>query len=146
MKTSDFTTSIVVAKSTQEAFDAICNVAAWWQGQIKGGSRKLDDQFIYKMGDAHFSIQRVAEVIPGKKIVWIITESKLTFVKNKGEWTGTRLIFDIAEEGGKTKVTLTHRGLVPELECYDACSNAWTQLVQKSLSSLITTGKGEQVF
>lgn len=146
MKTTDFTTSIVVDKSPQEVFDAICNVAGWWQGEIKGNSKKLDDQFIYKMGDAHFSIQRVAEVIPSKKIVWFVTESKLTFVTNKTEWSGTKIVFDIAQDGNKTKVTFTHKGLVPEFECYNACSNGWQQLIQKSLFGLITTGKGEKVF
>jgi hypothetical protein len=33
--------------------------------------------------------------------------------------------------------------LVPTYECYDACSNAWSQYIQESLSSLIATGKGQ---
>ena len=146
MKTTDFTISITVDQSPEQAFNAICNVAGWWQGEIKGKSSKLDDQFIYKMGDTHFSIQKVHEFVPNKKLVWLVTESKLNFLKYKSEWTATKVIFDIVEEGNKTKVLFTHKGLVPELECYDACSNAWTQLLQKSLFSLITTGKGEQVF
>jgi hypothetical protein len=146
MKTSDFTTSFVVDNSPKEIFESICNVADWWQGEIKGGSKKLDDQFIYRMEDLHFSIQKVHEIIPNKKLVWLITESKLTFAKNKSEWTGTKVIFDIIEEGGKTKVIFTHKGLIPDLECYNECSNAWTQLVQKGLKGLITTGKAQKAF
>lgn len=43
---------------------------------------------------------------------------------------------------GQTKLCFTHFGLVPEIECFDSCSNSWAQLVHQSLSSLITTGKG----
>ena len=38
-------------------------------------------------------------------------------------------------------VSLT-RGLVPEYECFNVCSNAWGFYVKTSLRSLITTGKG----
>jgi len=146
MKTTDFTISIVVDKNPQDAFNAICNVAGWWQGEIKGKSSKLDDQFIYKMGDTHFSIQKVHEFVPNKKLVWLVTESKLSFLKYKSEWTGTKIIFELSQEGNNTKITFTHKGLNSGIECYDACSNGWTQLIQKSLYSLITTGKGVNVF
>lgn len=61
----------------------------------------------------------------------------------KNEWTGTKIIFDISETGDKTKLVFTHEGLVPEVECYGACSLAWTEYVQHSLFNLITTGKGD---
>jgi hypothetical protein len=32
------------------------------------------------------------------------------------------------------------------MECYDNCSSGWENLIQKSLVSLITTGKGTKVF
>lgn len=146
MNTADFTTTMVVDKSPNEVFNAINNVGGWWQGEIKGNTSKLNDEFTYQMEDIHFSKQKIVELIPAEKIVWLITESNLSFTKDKSEWTGTRVIFEISETKNKTEVRFTHRGLVPEFECYDACSNAWGLLVQKSLFSLITTGKGKNVF
>lgn len=142
----DFTTTILVDQSPKEAFDAINNVGAWWQGEIKGSSTKLNDEFTYKMEDIHFSKQQVVELIPNKKVVWLITESKLTFTKNQSEWTGTKVVFEISIVDNKTQIKFTHMGLVPKFECYGDCSNAWTMLVEKSLFSLITTGKGKKVF
>jgi hypothetical protein len=146
MNTSDFTTTLLVDQSPKEAFHAINNVSAWWQGEIKGNSTKLHDEFSYRMEDIHFSKQKLIELVSDKKVVWLITESKLNFTKDKSEWTGTKISFEISQVKGKTQIRFTHIGLIPKFECYGDCSNAWTELVQKSLFSLITTGKGKKVF
>jgi hypothetical protein len=91
----------------------------------------------------HRSKQKTTEFIPGKKVVWHVSESNLSFVKDKSEWNGTGVIFDISEERGKTEVRFTHVGLVPQYECYGSCSNAWGMLINRNLRKLITTGKGQ---
>ncbi len=146
MSAAGFTTTFFVSQSPEEVFKAINNVRGWWQGEIEGNTNKLNDEFTYRMEDVHYSKQKITELIPGKKIVWLITDSKLNFTKNKSEWPGTKIIFDIAEINNKTQVRFTHHGLVLAFECYGDCSNAWEQLVQESLFSLITTGKGKKVF
>jgi len=143
MANNDFTTTILVDAIPQKAFDAINNVAAWWPGTIEGGTHKLNDEFTYRVGDVHYSKQKLVEVAPGKKIVWLVTDSKLNFVRDKTEWTGTKIIFDISIKGDKTQISFTHEGLVPKYECYKDCSNAWTDIIRQSLYSLITTGKGK---
>jgi len=146
MTTTDFTTTILVDQSPNVVFNAINNVRGWWQGEIEGNTDKLNEEFVYRMEDIHFSKQKLVEVVPNKKVVWLVTDSKLNFIEDKSEWTGTKIIFDISEVNNKTQLRFTHIGLAPEIECYDACSNAWGALIQKSLFSLITTGKGVKVF
>ncbi|MDA4127767.1 MAG: SRPBCC domain-containing protein [Thaumarchaeota archaeon] len=140
---NDYTTTIMVEKTPEEAFAAINNVRGWWSGEIEGGTNKLGDVFTYRYEDVHYSKQKITEFIPGKKVVWEILDSSLNFVKDKKEWNGTRVTFDISKMGNKTEVRFTHAGLVPNFECYDSCSTAWAFYVNKSLRSLITTGKGE---
>ena len=142
----DFTTTILVDQTPKEVFNAINNVGGWWQGEIKGSTGKLNDEFTYRIEKFHFSKQKLIEVIPNKKVVWLVTESKLNFIKDKSEWTGTKIIFEISKIDNKTQLRFTHRGLVPKIECYGDCSNGWSQLIRRSLFSLITTGKGKKVF
>ena len=141
MQNQNFTTSFLVDKSPEEVFISIINIPGWWSGEISGDSNKLGSEFIYRVPDVHYSKQMVTEFIQDQKIVWNVTDAFLTFVKNKDEWKGSNIIFEIEKKDGKTELHFTHKGLVPEFECYDACSNAWNMLVNRNLKNLIITGK-----
>lgn len=146
MQNQDFTTTIVVDQTPNQVFNAINNPRAWWSGEITGNTEKLDDEFTYRYKEFHLSKQRIIELIPDKKVVWLVTESQLNFVEDKREWTDTKISFEISPKGDKTQLRFTHEGLVPEVECFDSCSNAWTELIQQGLFSLITTGKVRKVL
>jgi uncharacterized protein YndB with AHSA1/START domain len=142
MKNRDFTTTLLVDQSPEEVFRAATNVREWWSGfyseEFEGRTEKLNDEFTFTAADgAHYSKQKLIEVIPGKKITWLITDSKLSFLKNESEWTGTKVTFEISKKGKKTQLVFTHEGLVPEIECYNSCAPAWTGYVQDRLLNLI---------
>jgi len=143
MATKDFTATILVDQTPEEAFNAIKNVRGWWTGDpgVEGNTDKVGDEFTYVYKDIHYSKQKLTELIPGKKIVWLVTDSKLNFTKDKSEWTGTKISFEISKKGDKTEVRFTHVGLVPSFECYRDCSNAWSSYIKNSLQSFITIGK-----
>jgi hypothetical protein len=146
MSNQDFTTTILVDQTPKEAFEAVNNVRGWWFGDIEGDTKQLNDEFTYQFKHFHYSKQRLIELIPDKKVVWLVTDSNLSFVEDTDEWTGTKISFEISGKGDQTEVRFTHEGLVPEQECFDACSGAWGDYIRKSLRSLITTGKGEPIF
>jgi activator of Hsp90 ATPase-like protein len=143
MSTTDFITSIQLEQSPKEVFDAINNPRAWWSEEIEGGTDKLNDEFSYHYKDVHRCKMKLAEVIPNKKVVWLVTDNYFSFTKDKTEWKGTKIIFEISEKDKKTQVRFTHQGLVPQYECFDICANAWSQYVTQSLWSLIIKGKGQ---
>jgi hypothetical protein len=142
MKQQDLTTSFTVDQTPEEAFAAINNVRGWWSGDVEGDTGKLGDEFTYRYEDLHYSKQKLTELIPGKKIVWLVLDSHLSFVKDKSEWNGTEITFEISKKGNKTEVQFTHLGLGAKHECFSACSGAWGSYINGSLRSLIATGKG----
>jgi hypothetical protein len=143
MKEQDYHTSITVDATAHEAFESINSVSLWWTENMKGSSQKPNDEFEVRFGDVHYSKQKLIEVIPDEKIVWLVTDSNLNFIKDKNEWTGTKISFEISKQGTKTEIRFTHLGLAPAVECFDACSNAWSGYINNSLRNLITTGKGQ---
>ena len=144
MNNENYTTAFTVDQTPEEAFAAINNVHGWWSGQIEGSTDKLGDEFTYRYEDLHYSKQKITELIPGKKVVWLVLDSSLNFIKDKGEWNGTEIIFEVSKKRGKkTEIRFTHSGLVSKNECYESCSDAWGFYVRGSLQSLITTGKGQ---
>src|SRR5688500_3620125 len=142
MSNKHFNIIFVVDQSANEVFNAVCNISKWWTENVNGKSLSLHDEFTVQFEDMHFSRQRLIEVIPSKKIVWLVTDSKLSWLENKQEWTDTKIVFEIYNHDNRTQLRFTHIGLIPKVECYDDCSSAWTQYIRSSLFKLITTGKG----
>ena len=130
-------------QTPKEVFDAINNVRGWWSGDIEGSTDKLGAEWTYRYKDMHRSKQKITELVSGKRVVWHVLDAYLSFVKDKTEWNGTDVVFDIIKKDGKTQLQFTHVGLVPEFECYDDCSNAWGGYINGSLRKLITKGKGQ---
>lgn len=143
MTTNDFTASLLPDKTPEEVFDAIINLREWWSEEIEGNTDKLNEEFLYHYKDVHICKMKTIEFTPGKKVVWLVLDNHFSFTKDKTEWIGTKLNFEVFKKGEQTKLVFTHIGLVPQYECYDICDEAWTNYIKNSLHSLITTGKGQ---
>jgi hypothetical protein len=137
-----YSTSYTVEQSPEQVFAAILDVGDWWTGQVEGRADELGAEFTYRHSPQHYSLQRVVELEPGRRVVWRVMDSHLSFIPEPGEWTGTEIVFEIVPAAGGTELRFTHVGLVPDVECFGACSVAWLHYVNGSLRSLITTGQG----
>lgn len=143
MDKKDFTATILVDQDRTTAFNAIKNFRAWWSEEIEGSTDQLNEVFFYHYKDIHLCKIKLIEIVPDKKLVYQVLDNQFNFIKDKTEWIGTKLIFEITDDGDKTRVQFTHEGLVPDYECYPICFDSWTGYIKKSLYHLITTGKGE---
>jgi hypothetical protein len=143
MAPRNYTTSFVVDQTPEEVFKAVNNVRGWWSQQIDGDTDKLGGVFTFSHKTYHRSAHEITEFVPSRRVVWKTKEASINFVKDKTEWNGTEIVFEIGDKGGKTELRFTHIGLVPTIECYDGCSGAWGYYVGESLRDLITTGKGK---
>jgi hypothetical protein len=138
MTHQDFTTTIAVDQTPDEAYSAILRVGGWWIGKNEGTCDEIGDEFIHRDGEAHYCKLRVTDLVPGRKVAWLVLDNYFNFVRDQDEWKGTRMTFEIAEAEGQTRVRFAHLGLARDFECFDVCSNAWGSLINGSLRSLIS--------
>jgi hypothetical protein len=137
MKQENYHSSIHADISPKKAFDNINHVSEWWTENIEGNSEKLDDVFTVHFGET-FVIFKIIESVPHKKIVWLVTDCHLPWLKDKKEWSNTTISWEVSFENGLAKIDMTHIGLVPGIECYNDCKKGWDHYIQESLFKLIT--------
>jgi hypothetical protein len=143
MKNRDLTLTLSVDETPEEVFTAVMDVRGWWSKGLEGQSAAVGDEFTYRYEDLHRSTHRVTEAVAGKRVRWHTVDADLAHAKNRTEWTGTEMLFEITRKGAQTELRFTHVGLVPELDCFEACTRGWGFYIGESLHSLITTGKGK---
>jgi len=125
--------AVELAKPVAEVFKRITSdVAKWWGGQdLEGRSTQLHDEFVINHPGTHYSRQKLVEVAPDKKIVWLVTESNLSWLKDPEEWTNTKMIFELTGKGNSTVLHFTHLGLTPDKESYARCSEGWNMIINR---------------
>ena len=114
MKSQNYVAAFIVDETPEEAFDAINNVRGWWSGNIEGNTNTLGDEWTYRCKDIHYSKHKMTELVPGKKLVWLVLDSYLNFIEDKVEWNSTKITFDITKKGDKTEVRFSHLGWFPK--------------------------------
>lgn len=142
---NDFKTTLSVDSSPAEVYQSLTNdIANWWTEMFEGTSNEVGKSFTVRFGSAVFKKFAVTELVADKKVVWDVVDSfiDLPELTRKTEWIGTQIIWEIATHQEKTILTLTHVGLVPEIECFSICENGWRNFT-KSLHDFLDTGVGK---
>lgn len=143
MNAKNYSCSFTVTCSPGEAFDGICRVREWWTVNTDGSASEVGDEFTVQFGDVHLSMQQVMDAVPGRHMVWRVTQSHMPWLQDKEEWKGTEMIFNISEELTGTRITFTHIGLAPQSECFAQCEKGWGYFIGTSLRDLLTEGAGK---
>ena len=139
---NDFTTSVTINRPAEDVFQAVLNARGWWNEAIEGPTSEIGDEFGFEVPGLHRTRMRITDVEPHRRITWLVVDNSFAFVEDQSEWVGDRIVFHFTADGDGTRVTFTQLGLVPDLECYDVCSNAWVFFVRNSLRQLAENGKG----
>jgi Activator of Hsp90 ATPase homolog 1-like protein len=142
MTSQTFSTAFSVDQTPEEVFDAIVNVRGWWGEDVDGSTDALGAEFIYRYKDVHRCTLRVTDLVPAETVTWLVVDNYFAFTEDAREWEGTEMHFEIVPNRKATEIRFTHRGLVPDYECFEVCSNSWNFYLRTSLRALIRTGKG----
>jgi hypothetical protein len=141
IQSKKYIVAIEVAKSANDVFNHVTNnVSKWWPEEFEGESIKLNDEFVFRSGDTHYSKNKVVELVPNKKVVWLVTESIRK--TDNFDWTGTKFIFEITPKGDRTLLKFTYDGFILENE-YDRLVQVCDLVIKEMLYNFITYGKAK---
>jgi len=83
-----------VDQSPQEVFDAINDVRGWWSEEIEGRTDKLGAEFKFQYKDFHRNSQKITDLVPGKKVVWHISNANLIWSKTRPSGPAPKLFWE----------------------------------------------------
>ena len=112
-------------------------VAAWWTDNTQGESKVGGVlQFRFSAGGVEvggFEI-KVLELHPATRVLWQVAGGP-------DEWIGTKISFELKQDGEYVIVLFKHQGWKEPVEFMHHCSTKWAIFLM-SLKSLLETGKG----
>ena len=125
----------IKSSSPHQAYQALTTregLSGWWTDDTKGES-DVGDVLQFRFGAGGFDM-KVLELDPAKHVQWQV-------VDGPAEWIGTKVNWDIRQEGDWTIVLFKHQGWKEPVEFMHHCSTKWGVFLL-SLKSLLETGKG----
>ena len=121
--------------SPQRVYDALTTLdglSGWWAEKTTGDTDP-GGVIEFRFGPGGIDM-KVIELDPGRLVRWEV-------VGGPEEWIGTKVRFDIRQDGDWTIVLFRHEGWREPVEFMSHCSTKWaTYLV--SLKQLLETGTG----
>lgn len=140
----NYTNTIEVKTTADKSYSALAHqIPLWWTEMFEGSSEQTGNVFTIRFGANIHKTMRVKESILSSNIIWEVEDSLIALpeLKNHTEWIGTTIVWELVPTGENTQIKVTHLGLNPDIECYDICSNGWSQFLS-SLKLFLETGKG----
>lgn len=140
----NYKSTISLQASTAKVFSALTEeIPLWWTEMFEGSANKEGAEFTVRFGDSVYKTMQIVALVPNSKVVWYVKASLIDIpkLKNKTEWVGTTIVWEIEQSSDKTLLHLEHQGLNEAIECYEICANGWQQFTN-SLKLYIETGTG----
>lgn len=139
----DYQKTIQLNKTAAAVYSALtAHIADWWSNDISGASTHTNDSFTIAFGNTKKTFT-VIEAIPGERIVWKCEKAYISMasLKNKAEWEGTKIYWNIDTTEDGSRLSFLHEGLNERMECYEICEAGWEQFLA-SFESYVNTGNG----
>ncbi len=134
----DYSASIETTVSAASAALAIRNeMDIWWSLRVE----QNDQQATIRFRNSHVTFAFDPNGTDNR-FSWTCTDAHMIIedVGDYGEWKGTKLLWDTVPTATGSRVTLTHQGLNPDLECHGVCVAGWGRYFENSLKNHLNGG------
>ena len=144
----NYNISIKVKSTEENAFKAVASELDKWWGKVDNPVSKKGDEFSISFGKTSWRFL-ITEFSQHDKITWKCIEAShyvngLTDINE--EWLHTELIWTFRKNGDYVEVSFVHKGLTPQLNCYNICEAGWNFFISTSLKNYLETGQGNPRF
>ena len=136
----DILHKVGIKSSADEVYKALTTpegLAAWWTTNTQGDSKvggTIQFRFSEDGRDIGGFEMKVLELQPARRVLWQV-------VDGPAEWVGTKISFDLKQEGDWAVVLFKHQDWKEPVEFMHHCSTKWATFLM-SLKSLVETGTG----
>ncbi len=140
-----FKTEVIIEGSPSQVFEALTKGVQQWWGYTDNTVHKMSDVFTTSFDKTYWKFE-ITEYVPHSKLTWSCIDARHIHEGYNGiekEWLDTNVKWEIVPLLDKVKVYFEHEGLVPELNCYELCSNVWQMFLVSSLKKYVETGEGK---
>jgi uncharacterized protein YndB with AHSA1/START domain len=131
----DILHSVAIKSPADEVYRALTTIeglSGWWTTDTQGDAG-AGGVIHFRFG-ANLIDMKVLELEPRRRVLWQV-------VGGPDSWMDTRVRFDLAQDGGFTRVLFKHQGWKEPGEFMHHCSTKWAMFVM-SLKALVETGTG----
>jgi uncharacterized protein YndB with AHSA1/START domain len=137
---TDILHRVGIKASSRDVYEALTTrdgLAAWWTTDTQGESKPGGViRFGFEVDGRRVGVvdMKVLELRPAERVLWQVTEGP-------AEWIGTKVSFQLKQEGDYSIVLFQHIGWKEPVEFMYHCSTKWATFLM-SLKALVETGKG----
>ena len=121
------------ASGTYRALTTLQGLAGWWTTDTRG-SCDVGGVIEFHFGTRGRVDMKVLELDSDKRVVWQV-------VDGPADWIGSKVSFELKQEGEQTTLLFAHRGWQEPSEFMHHCSTKWATFLM-SLKEFVETGSG----
>ncbi|PRX57406.1 SRPBCC domain-containing protein [Flagellimonas meridianipacifica] len=143
----DFQKTIKVKTTKEKAFTAVTQeINKWWGNVDTDQANEIGNEFsIYFENNTEWRFT-ITKLNKFNEVHWKCIYANHTSGDLNGitdEWLNSEVIFEFKDLGNdEVELFFKHKGLTPELNCYQMCDAGWTHFFANSLKQYLETGKG----
>lgn len=133
------------AKALYRALTTREGIASWWTRDCTIEERLGGRVTARFPRHDFFATMIVSKLEPDRAVEWTCiacSHPAASGYADREDWVGTRMRFELEPVGTGTRLTFTHKGLLP-LECRESCIAGWTHFLGESLRDLMADGRGQ---
>ena len=144
----NYAKAVIIKAKQENAFLAVSQEVDKWWGKVDNAVSKIGDEFSIIFGETEWRF-RITEYSKYEKISWKCIKANhyhngSDFIKE--EWLNTEIYWNFRLVDLATEISFLHKGLKPELICYEICESGWDFFITTSLKNYLETGLGKPHF